>query len=163
MHSFSRRHLSADVTTNIIFGIVAGVFALVSIIQVAVLSHQSRLLHCRLLHRDGTPAAPIVSDGQEQAQVLAAANNHNPTASRQSSRATSPRRRGRALTSTTSTASNIVRPAPREIPRQHKRQKPSVNEALLAVAALLRQNLQPLMHENNISRPFFFDISSRKS
>ena len=171
LHNLVRRHMSADVKTNIIFGTISGVIALAAMIQVAILTRKNRVLHCRLLHRENAQSSAVSDQTQatptQNAQVTrdstASSNTCPATASHQQTQGGSTRARPRPSTSRVGSVSAVANPSTQIIAQQPRKPNPSPAQALLAVAALLEQALRPLTQSQCNSRPFRFDKASRQS
>lgn len=168
LHTLFRRHMSADVTTNVIFGVISGVIALIAIIQVAILAHRNRVLHCRLLHRDGSESAasseeaqPATSQTSVSSVSSAPAMTQVTTFTNQQPRLSPRRTSTRPSQSTDSTPSAIVKPDNRILRRQTKNRRPGGSEAVIALTILLEQALRALTNSQCTSSLFIFDRASR--
>lgn len=170
LHSLVRRHMSADVTTNVIFGVISGVIALIAIVQVAVLAHKNRVLHCRLLHRDESETTTTTGEAQPATSQNAITSESNAPARANATAITSQQARPstrktslRPPTSANHITSTTTKPNLRVINRKLQSSRPAGTDAVLAIAAVLEQALRPLTNSQCMSSPFIFDKASRQS
>ena len=159
-HLLSRRHLPGDVTTNIVFGTISGLIALISLVQVAILARRNRVLHCRLLHREENAQSSLSSEAAVAEQSISPESTSVAAPLHQQARPQSLRARSNLSATPRNTAAATPSLHTPLVIRQPKQQS---SRESLALLNLLGEALQSLSQGQCGSHPFIFDKSSRQS
>jgi hypothetical protein len=170
LNTLARRHMSADVTTKIIFGVLSGVIALVAILQVAIITRKRPVLHCRLLHREAAVDSSISTELTQMTTstspidaVSNTSSERQPTRNLQQPGPESLRSRSHGVLSNSNSTSDDADRSTPIARRQTKAPKPRPDQILVAVLLETLHSLQTLNHESNTALPFIVDVSARQS